>query len=167
MSTTTIEPIVKTVTVNGPPEHAFRVFTERIAEWWPFERHSVAGEMLEDGSSAVSAEFRLGDEGRGGDGRGGRLVEAIDDGREAEWARILAWDPPRRLVLAWHPGRPEGPSTEIEVTFAVAEDEPGRTAVRLEHRGWEALGERAAAAREGYEEWGLVLGRYAGLANAA
>jgi uncharacterized protein YndB with AHSA1/START domain len=155
--TTTIDPIVRSVTVNGTVEHAFRVFTERIAEWWPFERHSVAGEIYEDGSSAVSAEFRMDAEGRG------RLVEMIDDGREAEWAEVLAWEPPRRLVLSWHPNAGRGVSTEIEVTFV---QEDGTTVVRLEHRGWERMGAEGAAVREGYGEWEHVLGRYARLANA-
>lgn len=155
---TSIEPIVKSVTVNGPAEHAFRVFTDRIGQWWPFERHSVAGEIYEDGSRAVSAEFRVDAEGRG------RLVEVIDDGREAEWAEVLAWEPPRRLVLSWHPNAGRRASTEIEVTFV---EQDGRTVVQLEHRGWERLGAEGAAVREGYGEWAHVLGRYGELANGS
>jgi hypothetical protein len=34
--------------------------------------------------------------------------------------------------------------------------------VRLEHRGWERLGDRASVARSGYETgWPVVLGRFA------
>jgi uncharacterized protein YndB with AHSA1/START domain len=35
-----IEPVRKSVHVDAPPEHAFRVFTEHLADWWPIATHS-------------------------------------------------------------------------------------------------------------------------------
>lgn len=148
-STATIEAVRKTVTVDCPPDHAFRVFTERLGSWWPLGTHSVS--VMDDGSGAPETavlEPRV----------GGRLYERTRDGRDCDWGRVLAWEPPGRLVLSWHPGRPESEATEVEVRF-VPEGE--RTRVELEHRGWERLGERAAPAREGYDGgWPAVLGAY-------
>ncbi len=38
-----IEPLRITVEVDCPPEHAFAVWTGRIALWWPSD-HTVSGE---------------------------------------------------------------------------------------------------------------------------
>ncbi len=155
MEATRIEPVRKTVTVDCSVEHAFRVFTERIGEWWPLELHSVGSEIL--GIRAVSVTF----EGT----RGGRLMERMEGGREAPWADVLAWEEPRRLVLAWHPNPNRETPTEIEVTFEP--DGAGRTRVELEHRGWERLGPEGPELRDGYSDWARILDLYADLASAA
>ena len=96
---------------------------------------------------------------------GGRLYERRHDGGEADWGRVLAWEPPTRLLLAWSPN-PERPApTEVEVRFLAVE--AGRTRVELEHRGWERLGELAAQARDSYRDgWPTVLDAYAATAMA-
>ncbi|HEU4449371.1 MAG TPA: SRPBCC domain-containing protein [Gaiellaceae bacterium] len=144
-----IEPVRKRVLVEAPVEHAFRVFTERIGEWWPVRTHSVHEDLAE---TAV-LEPRL----------GGALVEVWRDGRE-QWGTVTVWEPPRRLVYTWHPGYSVTEATEVEVRFTPQE---GSTLVELEHRGWEARGERAAQIRANYESgWDPVLARYEAAASA-
>ena len=143
---TATAPIRKVVEVNCDPEHAFRVFTERIADWWPLETHSLNGEHTQ----TVMVEGR----------EGGEVYETSDQGERGHWATVRVWEPPRRLVLAWHVNPEAAAATEIEVTFTADGD---RTRVQLEHRNWELLGvEQGAEARAGYNEgWETVLARYA------
>ena len=143
-----IEPVRKSVVVEAPVEHAFRVFTERIGEWWPVKTHSVHEEQAE---TAV-LEPRL----------GGAVYELWPGGRE-EWGTITVWEPPRRLTCTWHPGHGLEEATEVEVRFNPRD---GSTLVELEHRGWEARGGRAAEIRGYYDEgWKPVLARYVEIAS--
>lgn len=155
---TTLAPIRKAVSVNRSMQDAFRIFTESMGRWWPLETHAVFAEG-EAGVRPETAVF----EGR----EGGRVFERTTDGREVQWAEVLVWEPPRRLVLAWRTN-PDSPApTEIEVTFR--EIEEGTTEVELEHRGWERLGDRGVAAREDYGSdsgWTMVLERYRRFAGA-
>jgi hypothetical protein len=74
---------------------------------------------------------------------------------------VLAWEPPKRFVMTWHPGREADGAQELELRFAAV---PGGTRVELEHRGWQALGERARETRDAYDDdargWPSVLARY-------
>ena len=149
MTVGTLPPVLRSVVVGRPPEDAFRIFTERIGDWWPLGSHSV----YEDESAGVALA----------PGPGGRIVERSRSGEECAWGEILLWEPPHRLAYTWHPGyEPGEPATEVELRFtAVA----GGTRVELEHRGWEALGGRAVRTREDYAEgWPRVLDRYAAAA---
>ena len=133
----------KSLTVAAPQERAFEVFTERIGTWWPFDRYSIGEARTRD------AVFETRE--------GGAVYEVMDGGETAPWATVVAWEPPSRLVISWHVN-PEVPATEVEVRFTPEGD---GTRVVLEHRGWERLGERAEAAREGYEGgWDEVLRRF-------
>ncbi len=88
---------------------------------------------------------------------GGRIYETAADGTESDWGHILAWSPPAGFSMTWHPGRAAEPHTVVELSFAAEGD---GTRVRLVHRGWEALGARAEAARESYEGgWETVFVR--------
>ena len=118
MSTIVTEAIRKTVLVDFQPEEAFELFTARINSWWPVRTHSYGGEDVTN----VAIEPNV----------GGRVYEATKAG-EQDWAHVLAWDPPRRLLLDWHIG--EACGTEVEVTFSP--EGPG-TRVVLEHRGFSA-----------------------------
>jgi len=141
---TTIDPVRVGVTVPRTPDEAFRLFTEGIDEWWPLGTHSVFE------GDAARAVF----EGR----EGGRIFEVHRDGRESEWGRVLVWAPPSRVVYAWQPNPDRSDETEVEVRFIEIE---GGTRVELEHRGWERLGDDAAAVRADYVGgWVLVLGAY-------
>jgi uncharacterized protein YndB with AHSA1/START domain len=149
--TGTIEPVVVAVEVRRGIEEAFGVFTGEIASWWPVAGHSVDAARVE----AVVLEGRV----------GGRLYERWRDGGEADWGRVLAWEPPARLVLSWSPNPERSAATEVEVRFtALAAD---HTRVELEHRGWERLGDPAAELRDSYREgWPRVLGAFAATAMA-
>jgi uncharacterized protein YndB with AHSA1/START domain len=139
------EPVRKSVDVAVGVQEAFAAFHERIADWWPLKEYSV---FLEDATDVVFEPRE-----------GGRVYEISSAGEENDWARVTAWEPSSRLVLAWSPNREPGPETEIEVRFTPDGD---GTRVDLEHRGWEILGERADAARGEYDAgWGGLLAVYA------
>lgn len=141
----TSAPVVVEVTVAAGAEAAFETFTADIASWWPVERHSIGEGRVVD----VVMEGRA----------GGRVYERWDDGQERDWADVLEWDPPRRLVLSWHPNPDRDSATEVEVAFEPAGE---GTRVRLEHRGWERLGAEADEARTSYETgWRPVLDLFA------
>jgi hypothetical protein len=142
----TIPPVRKSVEVGCNPREAFRLFTEEIDSWWPLATHSI-GE-----ADAESCFF----EGR----EGGRVYEIHGDGSVHLWGTVTAWCPPERAAFSWHPGREVSTAQEVELRFRQV---PGGTIVELEHRGWEALGERALQTRQGYETgWEPVLQRYVG-----
>jgi uncharacterized protein YndB with AHSA1/START domain len=139
-----LPPVKKSITVGIPVEEAFRLFTDGIHTWWPLASHSVGEERAE----SCVLEPR----------RGGRFYEVMKDGSEADWGEVLSWEPPRRFVTTWHPGREGATAQELEVVFT-AEGEGTR--VDLTHSNWELLGERAEEARLGYVKgWDYVLGLY-------
>jgi uncharacterized protein YndB with AHSA1/START domain len=121
--------------VDAPVEHAFRVFTEGIGEWWDPSHHLLDGEL-----AGMTFEPRV----------GGCIVDRYADGRELRWARVLAYDPPHRVVFSWDITTDWKPSTdyerssEVEVTFTAVDE--AKTHVVLTHRnldrhgeGWEAV----------------------------
>ena len=141
----TIAPVRKTLSVQCSPERAFEVFTGEIASWWPAKTHSIHHDKVTD----VVIEPR----------EGGEMYELTADGKREHWARVLAWEPPNRLVLDWKVNPETDKPTEIEVTFTPEGD---GTRVDLEHRNWERAGEGAAGMRDNYESgWDLVLTPYA------
>ena len=146
-----LEPLRKTRIVPIPPAQAFDLFTARMATWWPLATHSV----FEGEAATCGFEPRT----------GGALFEAKADGERSVWGTVLAWEPPDRLVVTWHPGR--GPDTAQELEVRFLPDGRG-TRVELEHRGWQKLGAEAAATREGYRGgWEGVLARYVEAAGGA
>ncbi len=143
LSTSTIEPVGKQRRVALGKGRTFELFTESMATWWPLETHSCGG------VDAVDVRF----EGR----IGGRVVEVTTDGTEYEWADVIAWDPPHRFALAWHPNPDPVAATIVDVRFTELND--GGTRIDLEHRAWEELGdELARSTRTGYDTgWDLVI----------
>ena len=141
-----IEPVVKTITVQGEPGVVFELFTSRIDEWWPKQTHSVGG----SDADRVAVE----------PGQGGRIYEVTRDGVEHDWGEITTWQPAARLALTWHPGMAASQSTHLEITFrATAEG----TEVTLVHDGWEARGPSGPALRDEYDTgWDVVLGQIPG-----
>jgi uncharacterized protein YndB with AHSA1/START domain len=126
-----VEPIRRTVTVSCPPDRAFSLFTEGMGTWWPVESYSRAvREFADQHLEVVRLEFQA--------RLGGSVLEHMSDGRTLPWAEVIAWDPPRRVVMAWRPHSMPEPPTELDVTFT-ADD--GGTVVELEQRGWERLSE--------------------------
>jgi uncharacterized protein YndB with AHSA1/START domain len=149
-----LEPISRTVTVRGPVERAFRVFTERMGAWWPLETHSIA---VDQGLAQRAETLRV------ETWQGGRVEEVLEDGSTRGWGGIDVWEPPYRVVLSWKPNDLPTPPTEVEVRFTAVGNE---TRVDLEHRGWERLGEVAKDILPLYSSesgWTMVLGRYANL----
>lgn len=148
------DPIRRIIRVSLPAEHAFRVFTQGMSGWWPLATHSRAADEERDGVTAdgVEVEPRV----------GGRIWETLSNGDRLSWGEILAWEPPRRLLIAWKPNANPLPPTELEITFT---QETGATRVSLEHRGWERLGDAGVKARPGYAEgWPVLFDRLFGAA---
>lgn len=152
----TIQPIPAvrhSVTVRAPAPRAFDVFTGSMGVWWPVDHTVAEVERLE-----VVIEPRP----------GGRWYERGVDGSESEWGRVLAYEPPARVLLAWHLNRewrfvadPERAS-EVEVTFQP--EEPGMTRVTLEHRHFERHGPDAGGIRDAVDSvdgWPVILSAYA------
>jgi uncharacterized protein YndB with AHSA1/START domain len=142
----------QSVVVDAPRDRAFVVFTDGMSSWWPMENYSIAPRPM----TAAVIEPR----------EGGRWFERSEDGAECDWGRVLAWDPPDRLVLDWQIsaewGYDPGLHTEVEVRFTAEED--GRTRVDLEHRRLENYGERAEQMRAIFgsdDGWGGLLRRFA------
>jgi uncharacterized protein YndB with AHSA1/START domain len=132
-------PIRRSILVGCPVERAFLVFTEEMSSWWPLDTHSRASDEELPGVTAVGVEVEPRE--------GGQVLERLSNGERLSWGRILVWEPPSRLVIAWKPnGRPQ-PPTELELRFRA---EAGGTRVELEHRGWERLGQKGEKARAGY-----------------
>lgn len=129
MTTPTIPALHGTATVAMPPDKAFEFFTASIGSWWPSAYHIGQAEMAD-----TIIEPKV----------GGRWYERGEDGSECDWGRVLAWEPPGRLVLTWQingqwqfdpdPAR----ASEIEVRFT-ADESVGGTRVNLEHRHLDRL----------------------------
>jgi uncharacterized protein YndB with AHSA1/START domain len=141
------------IVVDAPQQLAFDVFTTDMASWWPPDHHILEGEL-----ARMVFEPR----------EGGRVYDVGVDGSECQWARVLDFEPPRRVVISWDislqwkvepdPAR----TSEVEVRF-VAEG-ANRTRVELEHRhldrhgdGWQRM--RDAVGSPG--GWGAGLQAYA------
>ena len=94
------------------------------------------------------------------------------DGSECRWARVLAFEPPHRLLFSWDISPqwqletdPEHTS-EVEVRFT--ELGPSRTRVELEHRHLDRHGVGWEAGRDGVGSdggWPLYLSRFAKVAT--
>jgi uncharacterized protein YndB with AHSA1/START domain len=86
---------------------------------------------------------------------GGRIFERTGAGEEHDWGRIVAWEPPSRLVYEWHLRVDRADATEVEIRFTPS---PTGTRVTIEHRGWERLGAKGVERRQGnFAGWGSLL----------
>jgi hypothetical protein len=157
MSTTIVPtPVRRTIHVRVSPARAFEVFTAAIGAWWPHEHSINKSSPQKD----VIVEPRV----------GGRWLERGEDGSECQWGRVLIWEPPTRVVLAWQINGqwqydPDF-ETEVEVRFMA---EGAGTRVELEHRNLERFGERAQAVRAAFESpegWSTGLARFAAVTAA-
>jgi hypothetical protein len=144
LSESVLPAVKKSVTVGLPVEEAFRLFTSKIHTWWPLATHSIGEENAE---TCIMEEKE-----------GGRLYEVLKDGSQKEWGTILVWEPPRRFITSWHPGRENSTAQEVEVVFTA---ESQGTRLDLSHRNWELLGANAQETRKNYVQgWDYVLGLY-------
>jgi uncharacterized protein YndB with AHSA1/START domain len=143
------------IVVEAPITRAFSVFTERFGDFKPPEHNLLSSPIVQ-----TVFEPRV----------GGHIIDRGADGSECRWARVLAYEPPDRVVFSWDispqwsiEDDPEHTS-EVEVRFIA--EAAGRTRVQLEHRhidrhgpGWEGV---SSGVSEG-EGWPLYLTRYAHL----
>jgi uncharacterized protein YndB with AHSA1/START domain len=140
------------IVVNAPIERAFAVFVEDFDRIKPRE-HNMLGVDIAETVFEPHA--------------GGHIYDRGVDGSECRWARVLAYEPPDRVLFSWDisprwqvetdPDR----TSEVEVRF-VAEG-PSRTRVELEHRHLDRHGEGWEGMRAGVESgdgWPLYLRRY-------
>jgi uncharacterized protein YndB with AHSA1/START domain len=148
-------PVRKSLTVKASPERAFSVFTADFGRWWP-RSHSIGTSPLK---TAV-IEPRP----------GGRWYQIGEDGSECDWGKVLVWEPPARLVLAWQIGADwrfdPGLVTEVELRFSP--EGAGMTRVELEHRHLERMGDAAESVRTAVDSpngWGLILQSFASAAE--
>lgn len=142
-----LAPVVKTLIVPCTPEKAFHYFTADLGQWWPLDRISiVAGRSgFHERPATALFESRV----------GGRLFERSAAGEEHLWGTVTAWDPPRGLAFAFHPGRDAKRAQTVEVTFSAV---PEGTRVVLTHKGWENLGPNAGPLHDEYDSgWEAVF----------
>jgi uncharacterized protein YndB with AHSA1/START domain len=143
------------VVVNAPVERAFRVFTDQFGDFKPREHNLLSVPIAE-----TVFEPRV----------GGHIYDRGVDGSLCRWARIVAYEPPNRVVFTWDIGPTWQLETdltrtsEVEVRFSA--EAADRTRVELEHRhierhgeGWESV----AAGVGGDAGWPLYLRRYVSL----
>lgn len=141
------------VTVAASQDTAFRTFTEDMAAWWPEKHHIIEGTL-----DHMVFEARA----------GGDVYDVATDGSRCRWARVLAYDPPERVVISWDISLQWQleinleRTSEIEVRFTRIDAKT--TLVELEHRnldrhgeGWEAMRDTIAQP----EGWGDTLRQFA------
>jgi uncharacterized protein YndB with AHSA1/START domain len=145
-------PVRRSVDVAVPQSRAFEVFTGSIGRWWPMKSHHIGAAEPE----TVVIEPRA----------GGRWYERAPDGAECEVGKVLAFEPPGRLLLGWQLTSEfkYDPDflTEVEILF-IAQG-PSATRVELEHRHLERYAERAEHVRQMIDApngWPSILSQYA------
>jgi uncharacterized protein YndB with AHSA1/START domain len=143
----------QSIVVDAPIERAFDVFTSRFGDFKPREHNLLGADIAE-----TVFEPRV----------GGYLYDRGVDGSECRFARVLAYEPPHRVVMSWN----IGPSWQLETDPARASEwevrftaeTPERTRVELEHRHLDRHGEgwqRVRGSVAGADGWPLYLQRYA------
>lgn len=146
-------PVRRSVTVKASQARAFKVFTEEFGRWWPRSHHIGASPM-----TSGMIEPRA----------GGRWYEICEDGSQSDWGKVLVWEPPQRIVLAWQLNArfQYDPTlvTEVEVRFT---QDGEATRVDLEHRNLERFGSDAEKVRTSIGSpngWASILESYAAAA---
>lgn len=158
MTETSTAVVLRQIVVEASIDRAFSVFTERFGDFKPPE-HNLLGSPI----AQTVFEPKV----------GGHIFDRGEDGSECRWARVLAFEPPNRVVFSWDIGpmwqleTDTDNTSEVEVRF-VAEG-PQRTRVELEHRNIDRHGPGWESVRDGVAEdagWPLYLNRYAALLSA-
>jgi hypothetical protein len=132
-----VEPVRKSVVVRTGVERAFALFTTRFDAIKPREHNLLSVPIAE-----TVFEPRV----------GGHIYDVGMDGSLCKWARVLANDPPSRVV---------------EVRFIAESDD--RPRVELEHRHLDRHGPAWRAVADGVDGdagWPLYLSRYLEIATA-
>jgi hypothetical protein len=127
-------------------QHAFAVYTGRIGEWWD-PNYSASAETLR----GVTIEPRV----------GGRVFATHEDVGDHDWGEVTVWEAGERFAHTFTLAQdPQAPS-EVRVEFA---DDGGGCALRFAHGGWT---EANAADRAKFNDWPVLLERFAQLAEAS
>lgn len=150
-----IAAVRQSVVVDAPIARAFKVFTEEFGNFKPREHNLLAVPITE-----TVFEPRV----------GGHIYDRGADGSECRWARVLAFEPPTRLLMSWDisprwqiESDPDKTS-EWEVRFIA--EAANRTRVEIEHRKLDRHGQGWESERDGVagdQGWPLYLRRYADL----
>ena len=147
------------IVVDTSIDRAFAVFVERFGDIKPPE-HNLLGAPITE----TRFEPRV----------GGHIYDRAADGTECRWARVLAYEPPDRVVFSWDISpqwqleTDEAKASEVEVRFVA--EAPERTRVELEHRNLDRHGPGWESVRDGVGEdqgWPLYLARYADVVAGA
>jgi uncharacterized protein YndB with AHSA1/START domain len=145
-----IEPLRLSYELSCSADHAFDVWTTRIAGWWP-KGHTTSG----DPGAVVILQPR----------EGGRIFERTTDGTEVDWGVITEWSPPRRLGYTWHIGRDAAQATDVSLTFVDVGD--GTSRLDIVQTGWERLGAEGPTYREANTAgWGGLIPSFRAAAEA-
>jgi uncharacterized protein YndB with AHSA1/START domain len=143
------------IVVDAPIERAFSVFTKGFGSFKPPEHNLLGVDIAE-------TVFEL--------NVGGNVYDRGVDGSECRWARVLAYEPPNRVVISWDISpqwqieTDPAKTSEVDVRFIA--EAPNRTRVELEHRNLDRHGDGWEAVREGVDSddgWPLYLNRFAGV----
>ena len=139
-----MEPLRLSFVLECDVAHAFEVFTAKTSMWWP-HTHSVSRAQ----GLTVTFEPRV----------GGRIFERTPDGAEFDWGEVVLWEPPTRLGYLWHLRADRTDATDVHITFTPLG--PEGTRIDIVHSGWERLGDRGPAGRDGnHKGWGGLLPHY-------
>jgi uncharacterized protein YndB with AHSA1/START domain len=140
------------IVVEAPIDRAFQVFVEQFDRIKPREHNMLAVDIAE-----TVFEPRA----------GGNVYDRGVDGSECRWARVLAYEPPDRLVFSWDISPQWQPETDLDKTSEVEvrfiAEAPDRTRVELEHRNLDRHGDQWESLRDGVASpggWPLYLQRY-------
>jgi uncharacterized protein YndB with AHSA1/START domain len=154
MSTQATDTFVRnSIVVEAPIERAFSVFTDDFGSFKPPEHNLLQVDIAE-----TVFETHV----------GGNVYDRGVDGSECRWARVLAFEPPDRVVFSWDISphwqieTDQDKTSEVEVRFVA--EAPDRTRVELEHRNLDRHGEGWEGVREGVygdQGWPLYLRRFA------
>ena len=146
--------VKKQIVVETSQQRAFRTFTDGIDRWWPREHHIGASPL-----ERMVVEPRA----------GGRWYSICKDGSEVDVGKVVAWEPPSRLVLTWQITAQwqydPAFSTEVEVGFFA--EGPRRTRVELEHKQLERYGAESETLRKMFESDEAWVASLRGFAAAA
>jgi uncharacterized protein YndB with AHSA1/START domain len=144
-------PIRRTLRVRAPLDRAFRTFVGGMGGWW-LKSHSLLKSPQRDVVIEPNA--------------GGRWYEIGEDGSEQTWGKVLAWDAPERVVLAWQLNGKWTYDPDFETTVEIRFTGDGdHTIVDFEHRDLDRYGDNAEAVRGDYDTgmdggWAQLLANY-------
>ena len=153
---TSIPAVRKELLVCAAQDVAFRVFTDDMDTWWPRQHHIGKSPM-----KRIAIEPYV----------DGSWYSICEDHSVCRLGKVLAWEPPRRLLLAWQITSEwqydESFLTEVELIFTARG--PKQTHILFEHRNLDRFGLAAAELRKAIdapEGWSLILQRFVEQAEA-